>query len=121
MNVGLYSDNAGVVGTLLATGHASTIPVFGTCCQLVTVNIKSTAVTAGTQYWIVVTQTIRMLRTLPASSLRPIWRLSAATKAWPDGSPLRRTLPLPPLAARSHKRINHFDSQGREQSRPYFS
>jgi hypothetical protein len=55
VNVGLYSDNAGVVGTLLSTGHASTIPVFGTCCQLVTVNIKSTAVTAGTQYWIVVT------------------------------------------------------------------
>lgn len=55
VNVGLYSDNAGVIGTLLSTGHASTIPVFGTCCQLVTVNIKSTAVTAGTQYWIVVT------------------------------------------------------------------
>lgn len=55
VNVGLYSDNAGVVGTLLSTGHAATIPVFGTCCQLVTVNIKSTAVTAKTQYWIVVT------------------------------------------------------------------
>jgi hypothetical protein len=30
VNVGLYSDNAGVVGTLLSSGHASTIPVFGT-------------------------------------------------------------------------------------------
>jgi hypothetical protein len=53
VNVGLYSDNGGTVGTLLATGHSASIPVFGTCCQLVTVNIKSTAVTAGTQYWIV--------------------------------------------------------------------
>jgi hypothetical protein len=53
VNVGLYSDNGGTVGTALATGRSSTIPVFGTCCQLVTVNIKSTAVTAGTQYWIV--------------------------------------------------------------------
>lgn len=55
VNIGLYSDNAGTVGTLLASGHASTMPVFGTCCQLVTVNLKSTAVTAGTQYWIVAT------------------------------------------------------------------
>ncbi|MFZ0731108.1 MAG: hypothetical protein WAM79_02170 [Candidatus Sulfotelmatobacter sp.] len=55
VDVGLYSDNNGTVGTLLASGHAATIPVFGTCCQLVTVNLKSTAVTAGTQYWIVAT------------------------------------------------------------------
>jgi hypothetical protein len=53
VNVGLYSDNAGTVGTLLASGHSVTIPAFGTCCQLVTVNITSTAITAGTQYWIV--------------------------------------------------------------------
>jgi hypothetical protein len=53
VNVGLYSDNGGTVGTALATGRSSTIPVFGACCQLVTVNIRSTAVTAGTQYWIV--------------------------------------------------------------------
>jgi hypothetical protein len=55
VKVGLYSDNGGTVGTLLSGGHSSTIPAFGTCCQLVTVNIKSTAVTAGTQYWIVAT------------------------------------------------------------------
>lgn len=53
VNVGLYSDNAGAPGTLLASGHSATIPAFGSCCQLVTVNIASTAVTAGTQYWIV--------------------------------------------------------------------
>ncbi len=53
VDVGLYSDNAGVVGTALATGHSTHLPAFGSCCQLVTVNIASTAVTAGTQYWIV--------------------------------------------------------------------
>jgi hypothetical protein len=50
--VGLYSDNAGTVGTLLASGSSTHIPAFGACCQLVSVHITSTAVTAGTQYWI---------------------------------------------------------------------
>jgi hypothetical protein len=53
VNVGLYSDNAGTVGTLLASGQASVIPAFGTCCGLVSVTIPSTAVAFGTQYWIV--------------------------------------------------------------------
>jgi hypothetical protein len=54
VNVGLYSDNGGTVGTLLASAQASNIPVFGTCCQVVGVSIPSTAVTGGTQYWIAV-------------------------------------------------------------------
>ena len=53
VDVGLYSDNAGVVGTALATGHSTHIPAFGSCCQFVTVAIPSTALAAGTQYWIV--------------------------------------------------------------------
>jgi hypothetical protein len=53
--VGLYDDNFGTVGNVLASGTATLIPDWGTCCHLVTVNITSTAVTAGTQYWIVVT------------------------------------------------------------------
>jgi hypothetical protein len=53
VDVGLYSDNAGQVGTLLASGHSAHIPTYGTCCQTVNVLIPSTAVTAGTQYWIV--------------------------------------------------------------------
>ena len=52
MNLGLYSDNAGVLGTLLASAEAHAFPNFGTCCHLVTVTITATAVTAGTQYWI---------------------------------------------------------------------
>jgi hypothetical protein len=53
VDIGLYSDNSGVVGTLLASGHSTHLPTFGSCCQLVTITIPSTAVTAGTQYWIV--------------------------------------------------------------------
>lgn len=50
--VGLYSDSFGEVGTLLASREYRNVPAFGTCCQLVTVGITPTAVTAGTQYWI---------------------------------------------------------------------
>lgn len=55
INVGLYDDAGGAVGNLLATAASNRIPTFGTCCTLVSVNITSTAVTAGAQYWIVVT------------------------------------------------------------------
>jgi hypothetical protein len=53
--VGLYSDNLGTVGTALATAPTTHMGTFGACCQLASVNIASTAVTKGTQYWIVVT------------------------------------------------------------------
>jgi hypothetical protein len=55
INVGLYSDDAGDVGTLLVNGETNKVPAFGTCCQTVNVSVTPTAVTAGTQYWIVVT------------------------------------------------------------------
>jgi len=53
VNVGLYSDSGGTVGSLLASAQSSAIPTFGTCCQVVDVTIPSTAVSGGTQYWIV--------------------------------------------------------------------
>jgi hypothetical protein len=53
VNVGLYSDAGGTVGSALATAQSSAIPAFGTCCQVVDVTIPSTAVSGGTQYWIV--------------------------------------------------------------------
>ena len=49
----LYSDNGGTVGTWLAGAESSAIPAFGSCCHVVDVNIPSTAVTGGQQYWIV--------------------------------------------------------------------
>jgi hypothetical protein len=53
VNVGLFSDSGGTVGTLLASAESSAIPTFGTCCKVVDVTIPSTAVSGGTQYWIV--------------------------------------------------------------------
>jgi hypothetical protein len=53
--VGLNSDSSGNVGTSLASSANATIPDFGTCCKLVTVNIPPTAVSAGTPYWVSVT------------------------------------------------------------------
>jgi hypothetical protein len=53
VNVGLYSDSGGTVGTWLAGGESSAIPVFGSCCHVVDVAISSTAITGGQQYWIV--------------------------------------------------------------------
>lgn len=55
INVGLYSDAGGIVGTLLASGHSTNIPLFGSCCQLVNVSIPSTPVAGGAQYWIAAT------------------------------------------------------------------
>ncbi len=53
VNVGLYSDSGGTVGSLLASTESSAIPAFGSCCHVVDVTIPSTAVSGGTQYWIV--------------------------------------------------------------------
>lgn len=55
VDLGLYSDSAGDVGTLIVSGHSTKIPAFGTCCGLVEVTIPATALTAGTQYWIAAT------------------------------------------------------------------
>ena len=50
---------ASVLAVLVALGFASgetnKVPAFGTCCQTVNVTVPSTAITAGTQYWIGVT------------------------------------------------------------------
>jgi hypothetical protein len=55
--VALYSDNGGVPGTELASGTASSMPDFGSCCTTAKVKISSTSVTKGTQYWVVVSAT----------------------------------------------------------------
>jgi hypothetical protein len=59
VNLGVYSDNAGVVGTLLPGGQGSSaiIPLYPSCCQLVKVNLiaPGVALTAATPYWLVAT------------------------------------------------------------------
>lgn len=51
--VGLYSDNNGTAGTLLASGTGGNAPAFGSCCQTVNVTIPATSISQGSQYWIV--------------------------------------------------------------------
>lgn len=57
VNLGIYSDSGGSVGTLLPGGQGSTtdIPTSGDCCQLTKVNLpgEGAALAAGTQYWLV--------------------------------------------------------------------
>ncbi|HEV3513362.1 MAG TPA: hypothetical protein VGS05_16755 [Candidatus Sulfotelmatobacter sp.] len=53
IQVGLYSDNGGTVGSPLAVKEATVSSTFGTCCQTVNVLIPSTAIARGSQYWIV--------------------------------------------------------------------
>ncbi len=57
VNLGIYSDNDGIVGSVLPDGQVSTtdIPTDGQCCELTTVTLPGAgvALTAGTQYWLV--------------------------------------------------------------------
>jgi hypothetical protein len=56
--LGLYSDDNGVPGTLIKGGHVSNLPNYGDCCAVATLNDPAgVPVTAGTQYWVVVSTT----------------------------------------------------------------
>jgi hypothetical protein len=50
----LYNDASGVPGTLIKAFSVSNLPNFGSCCTVVSATDKAgVAVTAGTQYWVV--------------------------------------------------------------------
>lgn len=57
VNLGIYNDNAGTVGTPLPGGQGSTteIPDSGDCCELAKVKLPGAGVAliAGVQYWLV--------------------------------------------------------------------
>ena len=54
VNLTLNSDSSGVPGAVLAGPVTVTnLGTFGTCCTLAVANFPSTAVTGGTQYWVV--------------------------------------------------------------------
>jgi hypothetical protein len=56
--ISLYSDAAGIPGTVLQTVHVSTLPTYGQCCEVSTATFATgVPVTAGTQYWVVVSTT----------------------------------------------------------------
>jgi len=53
--ISLNSDAGGVPGSVLEQWNVSDVPIFGTCCDLVTVSDSNgIPLTGGSQYWIVV-------------------------------------------------------------------
>jgi hypothetical protein len=75
VNLGIYSDSGGTVGTLIPGGQNSTtqIPDSGDCCELTIVRLSGAgvALTAGTQYWLVASPD-----NVNAPDFSGIWQLS---------------------------------------------
>lgn len=73
VNLGLYSDEGGTVGTLLPNGQASTtnIPLYPTCCDLAEVALAGAgpALNAKTTYWLVASTD-----DVDAPSFEGLWR-----------------------------------------------
>ena len=55
VNLGIYTDSAGVPGTQLGGGSTTNIPTYGTCCGLAQVSFAGVALSANTNYWVVAT------------------------------------------------------------------
>jgi hypothetical protein len=56
--LGLYSDDNGVPGTVIKSAHITNLPAYGQCCAVAEANDPAgIPVTAGTQYWVVVSTT----------------------------------------------------------------
>jgi hypothetical protein len=56
--ISLYSDAGGIPGSVLQTSHVANLPQYGECCDVSTANFATgVPVTAGTQYWVVVSTT----------------------------------------------------------------
>ncbi len=101
VNLGLYSDNGGNVGTLLPGGQGSTtnIPDAGSCCDLTKVTLPGAgvALTKGTLYWLVATPD-----EAHAADFLGIWQetfLSAAAYSEPENWIAWTSFPVDLLAA----------------------
>ena len=71
--ISLYSDASGVPGSVLQTVHVDSLPQYGECCDVSTANFMTgVPVTAGTQYWVVVSRLLRILTSMPGPSIAAI-------------------------------------------------
>jgi hypothetical protein len=52
--ISLYTDSGGVPGKALVSQDVTDIANVGTCCSYSTIKARGVALTAGTQYWVVV-------------------------------------------------------------------
>jgi hypothetical protein len=56
--IGLYNDAGGIPGAPIKTVHVAKLPHYGECCDLSVASVpEGIPVTAGTQYWVVVSTT----------------------------------------------------------------
>ncbi|HWY54583.1 MAG TPA: choice-of-anchor R domain-containing protein [Terriglobales bacterium] len=80
--VSLNRDNNGVPGNALKTWNASGLPRFGTCCGLVVKSDDSgIPVSAGTQYWVVLSTNNKESDTVDAWNVIDTNQVDAATIA----------------------------------------
>ncbi len=69
----LYADNgSNSPGAELASATGTTDTEFGECCGLVTVKIKKTSLTAGTNYWVGITTTGSNFEAAPAETVNEV-------------------------------------------------
>ena len=83
----LNSDRNGVPGKALKTWNASGLPIFGTCCRLVVKSDSSgIPVSAGKQYWVVLSTNSRELDTVDAWNVIDSDQVDSATVATYPGN-----------------------------------
>jgi len=91
VTIGLYDDNSGVPGNVIASGVATGLGMFGDCCTIAAAKLKEAPVAGGTPYWVVVSATGTTWASWAANSTDQIDGLTIAYSAdggstWsPDG------------------------------------
>jgi hypothetical protein len=83
----IYSDAGGVPGSSLMDFDASGLPTFGTCCELATAKSKKgVALTAGTQYWFVLSTDAKETTTWDAANAQTTDTVDDSLAASNEGS-----------------------------------
>ena len=80
--ISIYSDASNSPGSSLGDFSVSNLPVFGSCCELATVKVKTgIALTAGTQYWLVFSTNKKQTTAFDAVSPQEVDQVDAYTQA----------------------------------------
>ncbi|HEY5048523.1 MAG TPA: choice-of-anchor R domain-containing protein [Rhizomicrobium sp.] len=85
VNVGLYSDASGVPGTALASADVTGLGTFGSCCMTAILK-KRVAVTAGTQYWVVLSTDSTNTNVWAAWNFNSTDQIDPVTEAYNSGT-----------------------------------
>jgi len=103
----LYDDNGGVPGSVLASGAADSLGVFGDCCGLATLKLRGgVALTGGATYWVSVTTDGADSDTWAAWNLNSTDQVNPVTIAVSNGGDwtnLGGSIPAPSFAVLTKK------------------